>query len=145
MKRKIICLVSILLLTALVSFSSYAENITLDTMLRKLGDRNVTSLKKVELIDSYKGQVVKGAGKVRDVVKSFGSENTALVYIRKPYQGKLYEIILTVDQQSAENIKKGRNIAFEGKFAGMTFETLRLEEGKITGSGGMGWFGWWPF
>jgi len=145
MKAKQYISLFLILSVLFFTFTATADTVKLNKILQQFSDPRVTSLQKVDLIKQYKGQSVRGDGRVRDVVKSFGKDEKALVYLRKPYGGKNFELILTVSQESAEKIKKGRGIKFEGKFAGMTFETLRFDDAKITSKGGIDWLGWWPF
>lgn len=124
----------------LYPLSAYGQSVMVTTMLDKLTRPSTTSLQVLNLVEQYKGQTVKGQGKVKDILKSFGDENKAMVYINKPYRGKQYEILLVVDEGTVEKIKKGKGVWFEGKFATMTFRTLRFENAEVKPKP---W--WWPF
>ncbi|MFH1594560.1 MAG: hypothetical protein ABID09_07695 [Candidatus Omnitrophota bacterium] len=108
------------------------KGLTLNKLLSKISKSSSTTLERLNTIEEYKGQVVKGAGKVKDILKRNGSEKEALVYIRRPFGGIEYEVIVAVDRESTKEIKKGITVAFEAKFTGLTFETLRFEDGKIS-------------
>lgn len=138
MKNKVL-IFSLILFITFSSLSCYAGLLTLNKMLGKLSTPRLTSLQKSNLVEQYKGQEVKGIGKVKDILKSFASENTAMLYIEKPFRGKRYEIVLVVSQNSVKKIKKGQRIRFEGKFVGITFNTLRFEDAKLIHKS------WWPF
>ena len=131
MKTSKIFAVIIIFVLLLYPVTVYAGNPTIGRMLAKLSNRRLTSLQKLELIEQYKGDYIKGSGRVRDVLKSFGSKNEAMVYIDKYYRGNKYEIVLMIGQDMVEDIKKGRAIRFEGKFVGMTFRTLRFKDAAI--------------
>ncbi|OGX17115.1 MAG: hypothetical protein A3K83_06870 [Omnitrophica WOR_2 bacterium RBG_13_44_8b] len=105
--------------------------LSLNGMLTSLTNPRLTSLQKMTLIDGYKSTVVKGAGKVKDVLISYGSENETLVCIQKPFRGKEYEVVLLTSRESAEKIQKGNTVGFEGTFVAMAFETLRFKDVKI--------------
>ena len=122
-------LVSLFLLYPL---NALAGPMNLDSLLGKLASRRTTSLERLNLVEEYKGQAVKGSGRVKDVLKSFGEENKAMVYLEKSFAGKPYELVLITDAGAAESIKRGKFVRFEGNFAGMTFETLRFESATVT-------------
>ena len=73
------------------------------------------------------------------MLKSYGIEGEAMVYLKKHYRSKEYEIVLVVSEESAEKIKKGMSLQFEGNFDGMTYRTLRFKNvGLVTKP-------WWTF
>lgn len=111
--------------------SGYAQTIKLHKLLKELTGRRLTTLQKINSIEKYKGLAVKGNGKVKDIIKSFTFKNEARVSLQKYYRGKPYEIILTVSQESAEKLKKGKPVRFEGTFAGMTLETFLFENATL--------------
>ncbi|MFC1576671.1 hypothetical protein ACFL3J_03260 [Candidatus Omnitrophota bacterium] len=129
--QKLIALCLIVLI-AFSSVPSYGKAPTLYDMLRKLNKSRITTLQRSEVVDEYMGQVVKGDGRIKDILKSFSKEGEAMVYLDKPFKGKRYEVVVAVSRESAEKLRKGKRIRFEGKFAGISYETLRFEEGTIT-------------
>lgn len=129
----------LMLFIAFSSLSIYAETLSLNKMLNQLARPQLTSLQRSNLIENCKAQRLKGIGRVRDILKSSVSEDEAMIYLAKSFKGKQYEIVLIVSRESAVKIKKGNIIRFEGKFVGMTFETLRFEDAKIIRKP------WWSF
>ena len=113
--------------------------VRLKKMFSELTRPRLTSLRKLELVNKYKGEIVKGVGRVKDVVKSYGIEGEAMVYLKKHYRGKEYEIVLVIPEESAEKIKKGMSLTFEGNFAGMTYHTLRFKNVDLIAKP------WWYF
>ncbi|MFH1380771.1 MAG: hypothetical protein ABIH57_01180 [Candidatus Omnitrophota bacterium] len=144
MKKRIIIGLILVSLIVVLQVSAYAENggsIPLNKILQKLTKSNNTSLQRLDLSNQFKGEIVNGSGRVKDVIHSFGEDNKAMVYLSKPYKSKEYEIILLADIESAETIQKGNKIKFEGNFVGTTYQTLRFENAEITLC--KSW--WWPF
>jgi len=131
MKINKLLLCILILFIAFPLLSEAAKNPTLFRILKELNKSRETSLQKMEIVQSYKGQVVTGKGKVKDILRSFASENEAMVYLTKRYGDKKYEVIVAVSKESVQKLKKGKRIKFEGNFAGMSYDTLRFEEGKI--------------
>jgi len=139
-KNKIIAFL-LAILIAFYPIFTYATTIHLNTLLRNLTRHDLTTIQKMELLDSYKGKIVTGEEMVDDVTKGFASENDITIRFKKRYKGTRYDIILqTVDLETAKDIKKGKRVKFEGEFAGMTFDTLRFENVKIRQKSR-----WWPF
>ena len=143
--KKNIMLVSILVCVMLAGqFCAYAKNKNLNplpTLLGKLTKSGNTSLMRLYIVDEYKGEIVAGSGKVKDIIKSFGDKDEAMVYLRKSYKGKEYELVLLTDILGVEKIRKGKSVSFEGNFIGITYLTLRFENVEITTP--KSW--WWPF
>ena len=84
MKNKYARLFISLLIVLSFSVNAFgATVVALNKMLAKLNRSNVTSLQRSDLIQEYKGQVLKGKGKIQDVLKSAASENQAMVYLEK--------------------------------------------------------------
>lgn len=131
MKKSALFILVLIFLVTVVPLSFSAETLRLDKMLDKLTSRQATSLQKLELIEQYKGQNVRGSGKVKDVLKKAGSPDKAMVYMEKPFRNKKYEIVLMTSSDRAKDIKKGKKINFEGAFVGMVFETLRFEDAEF--------------
>ena len=142
MKRNKLFVFFLMLVIVFSPLCCYAKTLTLNKMMNQLVKSSLTSLQRMELVEKYKGQIVKGSGRVKDILKSFGSENEAMVYLQKPFRGKQYEVVLTVSIENAEKVKKGKTIRFEGSFEGMTFETLRFKDAKIIKARGLCL---WPF
>ncbi len=126
-------LVSLFLITcmALAPVSVYAKTMGINKILGHLSKPRATSLQKLETVEEYKGEIVRGTGIVKDVLKSFGEESGAMVYLKKNFRGKEYEIVLMVPVDEAEKVKKGMSVKFEAVFAGMTFQTLRFEDAEL--------------
>jgi hypothetical protein len=105
--------------------------VKLDTFLKELTDPSLTNLQKLDLAEKYKDRPVEGKARVKDVIPLYGAENQALVYMEaKLWRGK-YEITLVIDQENADKIVKLGMLAFCGKFAGMSYDTFRFENGKL--------------
>lgn len=111
--------------------SAYTQTLTLDKMLGKLTARRTTTLERTELVATYKGQAVKGIGRVKDVMESVTSENKATVYLERLFRGNAYEIVLAVNKEDVQNIRKGKKVRFEGTFVGMSFKTLRFDDATL--------------
>lgn len=141
MKKNKFCIGLLSALIVLSAVTCYAENVSLDVMLRQLSKSRLTSLQKLELIEQYTGKIVAGKGKVKDVIKSYGTENEAMVYLSKPVGDKQYELVIMAPQEEADKVRKGKTVGFEGVFAGMSFETLRFKNARITKKRKS----WWPF
>ena len=119
-----------LLLAFSVMFSPLAlceRPVRLKKMLSELTRPRNTSLRKLDIVNKYKGEIVKGVGRVKDVVKSYGIKGEAMVYLKKRYRSKEYELVLIMPEESVEKVKKGMSLQFEGNFAGMTYQTLRFK------------------
>ena len=138
MKKNIV--LSLIAFICLYSLVAYADTMPLDRILSKFSNPHLTSLQKLDLLENYKGTDVKGKGKITDIVKSYGTKDEAMIYMLRTVRGQKYEIVVSVSRESAENIRKGKTINFEGVFTGMSFRTLKLEGGKIIAKA---W--WWPF
>ena len=126
-------ILALFLLVAITLFplSAYAETMSLHKLVSLLNAPRATSFQTMERVNEYKDETVRGSGRVKDVLKSFGTEGEAMVYLKKRINGKTYEIILMVLEEDAEKIKKQRNVRFIGTFAGLTFQTLRFEDAEI--------------
>lgn len=111
--------------------SAYARTMTLNKILVQLAKARATSLQKLETVEEYKGEIVRGTGTVKDVLKSFGEEGEAMVYLKKNFHGKEYELVLMTPQDEAEQMRKGMSVKFEAVFVGMTFQTLRFEDAEL--------------
>ena len=120
-------LISLLIVLSFSVNASGATVVALDKMLAKLNRSNVTSLQRSDLIQEYKGQVLKGKGKIQDVLKSAASENQAMVYLEKYFKNKKYDIVLSMDIVTAEKLKKGKALNFSGEFDGIIGTTLRFK------------------
>ena len=116
---------------ALSPLCCYAETISLGKLLRELTGSKITSLEKSNIARKYKGEIVKGTGIVKDIIKTYGAENNAMVYLKKKLRNKEYEIVLIADEKNVHKIRKGKNIAFKGKFAGTSYDAFRFEEVEI--------------
>ena len=128
MKNKYARLFISLLIVLSFSVNAFgATVVALNKMLAKLNRSNVTSLQRSDLIQEYKGQVLKGKGKIQDVLKSAASENQAMVYLEKYFKNKKYDIVLSMDIVTAEKLKKGKVLNFSGEFDGITGTTLRFK------------------
>ena len=62
-----------------------------------------------------------------------------MVYLKKRYRHKDYELVLVISEESAEKITKGMSLRFEGNFAGMTYHTLRFKNVALVANS------WWFF
>ncbi|MGB2705238.1 MAG: hypothetical protein WBC74_00010 [Candidatus Omnitrophota bacterium] len=131
MKQIKMLVLFLILCIALSPLSAYAKTLTLNKILSRLAKPRATSLQKLETVEEYKGEIVRGTGTVKDVLKSFGTEGEAMVYLKKYFRGKEYEIVLMVPQGEAEKVRKGMSVKFEAVFVGMTFKTLRFEEAEL--------------
>ncbi len=139
MKTRKILIALALILSMIVATHSYADTVKVEKVLSALGSQKLTSLQKMDTVEKYKNNVITGKAKVRDILRSFSSSEEAVVYLQKTYSGHRFEIMLTVDKASAEGIRKGKKVNFEGTLVGVNFDTLRLKDGKITKAG------WWIF
>jgi len=139
MKINKLVLCILILLIAFPLLGAKAKNPTLFKMLIRLNKSHMTSLQAMEVAEGYKGKTLTGNGKVKDILRSFASEDEAMVYLTRRYGSKKYELIVAVSKESVQKLKKGKRVKFEGKFAGMSYDTLRFEEGKILS------VSFWPF
>jgi len=121
------------------ALSSYAKTVSLNHLLNQITHPRTTSLQRLDIISDYKGKDIRGSGKVNDILRSFGSENEAMIYLKKSHRGKNLELVLFVDLDTASKIKKGKKIKFEGVFVGMSADSLRFEGVEVTGQT------FWPF
>ena len=135
-KIKISLLLSVFLA---MSIFSHAEMLSLNKLLHQLTMPRITSLARLDIVNSHKGQDIQGDGKVKDVIKGFGPENKAIVYLTKHYKGNEFDLMLTVNRDNAKNIEKGKTVRFTGTFSGISYKTLRIENAKIAKNT------WWPF
>ena len=103
----------------------------LDRLLKRLTKYGQTSMQKSDLLQEYNGCSIRGIGKVKDIMKSPGESNKALVYLVKSYRYKKYELVLTMDAESVKKVKKGSYLSFVGNFEGMALETLRFDDAKV--------------
>lgn len=141
MKKNKFIAILLTLVIALSPLSAYARTVELNTLLRKVTRPNLTSLQRLDIIETYKGKSVRGEEKVKDIRKSLGSEKNATILLQKRYKGKEYDIVLTTSElEKAKKITKGKRVKFVGKFVGMTFETVRFENVKIVQKARL-----WPF
>jgi len=129
-KMKYIALLLIVCM-ALAPISADAKTIGLKKILNRLTKPRATSLQKMDIVEKFKGELVRGAGTVKDVLKSFGEKDEAMVYLKKYYKGKEYELVLVVPKEQAAKVRKGMGVKFKGVFAGMTFQTLRFENTEL--------------
>ena len=123
-----------LILVFFIAFSpiySYAKPLNVKTILKDLTNANLTSLQRSDAVAQYNGQVTVGKGKVKDVLQVAGTKNEAIVYLTRRFGGETYELVLTVDCETAKNIKKGKTIKFEGMFDGTSFNALRFKNVEI--------------
>jgi len=144
MKKNIILASVLVCVMAAGQFCAYAKDNNLNPLTKLLGKLTKsgnTSLMRLDIVDEYKGEIVAGAGKVKDIIKSFGDEDQAMVYLKKSYKGKEYELILLIDALSVEKIQKGKSVNFTGNFVGITYLTLRFENVELATP--KSW--WWPF
>lgn len=144
MKKNIILISILVCAMAAGQFCAYAKDknsMPLPKLLGKLTKSGNTSLMRLDIVDEYKGEIVAGAGSVKDIIKSFGNKDEAMVYLRKSYKGKEYELVLLTDAIGVEKIRKGKSVSFSGNFVGITYLTLRFENVEITTP--KSW--WWPF
>jgi len=139
--RKIIALFLILfiLCPAAELYAKGPTALNLEQLLGKITKPGSTSLQKSDAMDSYKGKIIRGSGVVRDVLRSYGSDNEAMVYLDKAFRGRKYEIVLAVNRDDAEKIIKKKTVSFKGEFSGMSFGTLRFKNAEVKRL----W--WWPF
>ena len=119
---------------------AHADIVSIDKILSQFSNPKLTSLQKLDLVESYRGTDVRGKAKVTDVVKSYGNDNEAMIYTTRTVRGQKYEIVVAVPKESVNKIRKGNTIKFEGVFTGMSFRTIKLDGGEIIKSA---W--WWPF
>ncbi len=131
MKKMKLIVLFLIVGMALTPVSAYAKTLGLNKILGRLAKPRATSLQKMDTVEEYKGEIVKGAGTVKDVLKSFGEKNEAMVYLKKYFRGKEYEIVLMVPRDEAEKVRKGMSVKFEAVFTGMTFQTLRFEDAEL--------------
>ncbi|MBN1354611.1 MAG: hypothetical protein JW994_08105 [Candidatus Omnitrophica bacterium] len=141
MKTRNIAVFALIASVLLYQTTLFAANMSLDNILKQITNPRLTSLQKLAVLEQYKGQTMSGYGKVKDILKGYGPDNIALVYVTRSCRDKEYEIELTVPLASAEKVLKGKKVSFEGIFGGMTFETLRFTDVKMTESKKA----WWPF
>ena len=131
----------VLILAFVIAFSpiyTYAKPLNVKTILKDLTNTKLTSLQRADALRQYNGQVAVGKGRVKDVLQVAGTKNDAVVYLMKRFKGETYELILTVDRETAKSIRKGKTITFEGMFDGTSFNALRFKNveiirGKILG------------
>ena len=133
MKIKTFLAVNLIVCVAFISTNAFAAEggMTLGQLFKKLTRSNETSLQKMDKLEEYKGLSIRGTGKVKDIMKSPGEADKALVYLIKSYRYKTYELVLTVDAESVKKIKKGNYLRFVGNFEGMALETLRFDDATI--------------
>ena len=133
MKIKTLLAVSLVVCVTFFATSVFAAEggMTLGQLFKKLTRSNETSLQKMDKLQEYKGLSIRGTGKVKDIMKSPGEADKALVYLVKSYRYKNYELVLTVDAESVKKIKKGNYLKFVGNFEGMALETLRFDDVTI--------------
>jgi len=138
MNIKSIFAVVIIFCLVLVPNAVFAEDakdasggMKLNQLMKRLTQYGQTSLQRSDALKEYKGFSVRGVGKVTDIIKSPGESDKALVYLTKTYGNKIYELVLTVDADSVEKIKKYSYLKFVGNFEGMALETLRFDDAKI--------------
>ena len=130
-----------LILALFIAFSpiyAYAKPLNVKTILKDLTNTKLTSLQRSDAVKQYNGQVTVGKGRVKDVLQVAGTKNEAIVYLTRPFRGETYELVLTVDRETAETVRKGKTIKFEGMFDGTSFNALRFKNveiirGKILG------------
>lgn len=130
-----------LILALFIAFSpiyAYAKPLNVKTILKDLTNTKLTSLQRSDAVKQYNGQVTVGKGRVKDVLQVAGTKNEAIVYLTRPFGGETYELVLTVDRETAKTIRKGKTIKFEGMFDGTSFNALRFKNveiirGKILG------------
>jgi len=108
-----------------------AKTLNVNKLLGGLSRSRITSLQKLNTVEEYTGEIVRGTGIVKDVLRSFGETNEAMVYLKKNFRGKEYELVLVTPQDEAEKVKKGMSVKFEAVFTGMTFQTLRFEDAEL--------------
>ena len=134
--KRIKVLAFLLLISVLIyPISSDARVMNVTRILSKLTNPSLTTIEKTGFVDQYKEEIVKGSGKVVDILKSHGAEDKAMIKIIKRSRGRKFDIIVIVDRASVAKIKKGKKISFEGTFKGVTFKTVRIEDAKIIGKG----------
>ena len=131
MLKKLIISLLLVCMVICPALSSYAKTVSLKQLLNQLTHPSITSLQRLDIISEYKGKDIRGSGKVKDIVRSFGSENEAMIYLKKSCKGKSFELVLLVDLDAASKIKKGKKIKFEGVFVGMSANTLRFEGAEV--------------
>ena len=140
MKRTITFSIFLLVIFLASTLPLEAKVVNINTLLLRTSKPRLTSMQKLDIVESYKGVMFKGKGKVKDIIKSFKSKDKAMVQLVKTIRGQTYEIILIVDKKDVQKTKKGRWITFEGVFAGFNFDTIRFDNVKIISKK---W--WWSF
>ena len=129
--RKVITLFLILFFVFSPLYDTFAQTLTLGKLLGKITKRQLTSIKKLAIIESYKGSEVSGTGKVKDALKTPGSDDKATIYLQKRFKGKYYQIVVIANRGDVAKIRKGKTTRFNGKFVGLSFDTLRFEDAEI--------------
>lgn len=140
MKRLKILVFFVIFAMLVSTLPAYARTINVNSLLKKLSNPKLTSYQKINYVDKYKGQTVKGSGRIKDVLKRYGTENEVMLYVRRTMRGMEYEITLAATGENLHRVRKGQRISFSGTFTGMAFDRLSFEDVKINAKP---W--WWPF
>ena len=69
MKHIKIVVLFLIICIALSPLSAHAKTLGLNKILSRLAKPRATSLQKLDTIEEYKGEIVKGSGIVKDVLK----------------------------------------------------------------------------
>jgi len=126
--------VTVIISTLFIATAVFAQNekpAKLNDMLSELTRSRITTLQKANIIESYKGQIMGGSARVKDVIDDYATQDKANIYLIKPYRGVKYKLTLLVDKDTAKELKKGRRVNFEGRLVEMTFNTLHFKNAKI--------------